>query len=207
MRKLLKKVLIYFLMLGLIISCSGMDVPVPENENHRENEIQTETVLPTPTNEILVEPTPPLDFSEWYIKIGEMQCRLELLEDSYPERFLAVCPEEVWLPISQITQVDVIMGEYCLDLKSVEDFIDVIEKHFPGVQQIEFVEMQDGQWGCQVPYSDQAGIEIVCGIGCEEIGIILNVKTIRNSSSGSGGSGSSSGNNSSWVPPTPDPNG
>ena len=135
---------------------------------------------PTPRSEIIPKPTPTLDFSDWYLQISEMQCGLELLDDANPGRFVAVCPEEVWLSINQITQVDVIVGEYCLDLKSAEYFADAIEKHFPGILQIEFVQIEGSQWGCYVPFSDTAGIGVVCGIGCEEIGIFLEGKTIRN---------------------------
>ena len=53
--------------------------------------------------------------------------------------------------------------------------------------------MEDGYWGCQVPYSDTSGIEVVCVFECgeEEIGLIIHGKTIRVYFGGNGGNGSS----------------
>lgn len=63
---------------------------------------------------------------------------------------------------------------------------EVAQENFLDALQIKFVQMEEDRWGCQMPYSDKAGSEVVCGLGCEEqeIGIILYGKTMRNYSGG-----------------------
>lgn len=192
MKRFRSYIILFILLLLLLSSCKLPVEEVDDKETQGPEMVLIEEEA-TPTKKAVVEPTPTLDISEWFVKIGEMECKLEQLDDVYPERFVAMCPKEVWLPIGQITQVDVIVGESCLDdLKSAEGFREVMQKHFPGARQVEFVQMEDRRWGCQVPFSDTAGLEVVCGIGCEEIRIILKGKTIRNySENSSGGDGNS----------------
>ena len=198
------------LILSLISTCSRAPLIEKVIENNPEPEPTETLVVSTETEEIIDEPTPTLDVSRWIVKIGEMGCVIEPLGYEQSGWYMAVCPEELWLPIGQTSTVEVIVDDVSCDLKSVEALEEITQEYFPDSLQLEFVEMEDGSWGCQIPYSDTAGIDVVCGFVCEEeeIGIIISGKTIRNYIRGDGGRDDNSGSSGKQPPPQPtwDPN-
>ena len=167
--------------MSLISACSPAPMIEEVIQNIPDPEPTETLVESTENEEIIDEPTPTLDVSGWIVKIGELECSLEKFDDEYPRWYKAVCTEDLWLPIGQITPVQIIEGEGNCDLKPAEDFEEIRQEYFPDALQLKFVEMEDGQWGCQVPFSDTAGIKVVCGFRCErdEIGVIVQGKTIR----------------------------
>lgn len=189
----------------LITACSPATVSTPTPKG-APTLTPTETIAPTLTEGIIIEPTPALDVSGWIVKVGEMKCNLEPLGEEYQNWYVAVCPEELWLPIGQTTQVEVIASEEGCDLKPAEDLEKITKEYFTDALQLEFVQMEDNQWGCQVPYSDTAGIELVCVFECGEkdIGLIIQGKTIRVYTGGNGGSSGSEGGQTVPPPRQPD---
>lgn len=188
------------IILVIISSCA----PSPEIIAAQTAAVWTQT--PEPTEEVVAEestiaeektikPTPTPDVSSWIVNVGDMKCSPQPLSEKYPDWYLVDCTEDLWLPISQTTIIEVyIDGESC-DLRSMELLEEVAQEYFLDALQLTFVQIEDGQWGCYVPYSNQAGFNVGCGFGCEgeEVGIILNGKTIRNYSGGGGESNSSGG--------------
>jgi hypothetical protein len=176
------------------------------------HELEAEGVVEDPTTtteEIVVIPTPTPDISKWIVKVGDIECGLEALGEDYPGWYKVFCTENVWLPIGQTTAIEVTASTGVCALIPTDILEEIIQEYLPDALQFEFVQMDDGRLGCHVPFSDTAGVKVVCGFECggEEIGIILNGKTIRNFSRGStGSSGNSSGSGQQPPPqPTSDP--
>ena len=182
------------LILCLISACSP--APVVEIENNPEPDPTATPIEPTETEEIIDTPTPVIDVSGWIVTVGSIECSLESFGDELPGWYMADCPEQLWFPIRQTTPIEInLLDSETCTVSPIDDFETAIQGLSKGATAVEFIQLEDGQWGCYVPYSDTAGIEVTCGFGCEgeEVGIILNGKTIRNYSGGGGESNSSGG--------------
>jgi len=203
-----------FLILSLISACSPAPMIEKEVENTPEPEPTTTPVVPTEIEEIIDGPIPVIDVSEWIVTIGAQECSLVSLGDEYPGWYMADCPEQLWFPIGQTSPIEINLldSETCA-ISSIDDFKIAIQDISIDAMPVEFVQMDEGGWGCQIPYSDTAGIEVVCGleVDCEGIGEELRVlifgKTIRVYSGGNGSSknGGSVGNGGGQTAPPPPP--
>jgi len=172
---------------GLYISACS---PAPMNEkeivNNPESEPTATPIEPNESEEIIDEPTRVIDVSEWIVTVGGLECTLEPYGNEFPGWYMADCPEQLWFPIGQTTtiELDLLDSETCI-ISPVVAFEIKIQDLSIDAMVVEFVQMDEGGWGCRIPYSDTAGIEVVCGleVDCEGIGEELRAlifgKTIR----------------------------
>ena len=195
---------------GVFMSaCSPPPMIEKEIEHSPEPQPTATLVVPTEIEEIIDEPTPMIDVSVWIVTVGGLECMLEAYGVDYPGWYTLACPEQLWLPIGQITQMELnIEDDESCTLRSIEDFemlaLDLSLEAAP----VEFVPIEDGGWGCQIPYSDTAGIKVVCGFECEGDGIsvIIFGKTKRVYTGEGSGSEDNDGSEGNQSPPAPPDN-
>jgi hypothetical protein len=201
---------------GLFISaCSPAPSVEKEIENTPEPEPTTTLVVPTEIEEIIDEPIPVSDVSGWVVTIGCLECTLELFGGDYPGWYMADCPEQLWFPIEQtaVIELNLLDSETCI-ISPIDDFEIAIQDLSIDAMIVKFIQIEDGGWGCLIPYSDTAGIEVVCGFEVEcgvnndEIKVIIFGKTIRVYLKEENGGGSGAGQSDPpWDDSNPKPSG
>ena len=172
---------------GLFISaCSPASSIEKEIENNPEPQPTAALVVPSETEEIKDEPIPAIDVSKWSVKVAGLECKLESYGDKYLGWYMADCTEQLWFPIGQTTPIEInLLDHETCTIKPIDDFKIAIQDKSLHADPVEFVQIEDAQWGCQIPYSDTADMEVVCGLGvdCEGIGeeirVLIFGKTIR----------------------------
>ena len=172
---------------GVFISaCSSAPSVEKEIENTPKPEPTTMLVVPTENEKIIDELIPVIDVSEWKVTVGSLECTLEQYENDYPGLYMVDCREQIWFPIGQTTPIEInLLDSEACTISPIDDFEKAIQGMSIDTIPVDFIQTEDGQWGCQVPFSDTAGIEVVCGLGvdCEGIGeesrVIIFGKTKR----------------------------
>jgi hypothetical protein len=201
----IKRILLISSIATLIFSsCSTNTVPINLKEESFDQIAAAVTQLPALTPIPTMTPIQAIDVSGWVVTVGSLKCALEPSGDEYPGWYMADCPEQLWFPIGQTTTLEInsLDSETCA-ISPIDNFEIAIRDITIDALPVEFTQIEDAQWGCQISYSDTAGIEVVCGleVDCEEFDnekkVIIFGRTIRVNSGGDSGGGNENGNGGS----------
>ena len=178
-----KHILLLSFTVVLIISNCSTNTEPTNSPAEKSDQVNAKVILsPTFTSVPTMTPTPPLDVSEWIVNVGGQKCTLEPFGDEFPGWYMVDCPEELWFPMGQTTTIEInLLDRETCTISPINDFETAIQNLSIGAMPVEFDQMNEGGCGCQVPYSDTAGLEVVCGFECggEGIRVIFIGKTIR----------------------------
>ncbi len=169
-----KKLIALFIML-FISSCQHAEEIMP-TATQTSVYIKLETI-PNPTSTLTPKPIASIEELDYKLKVGDIVCDLVQAEESYPEVYVADCPELIYFQINNEVSIELVTkddGLYNLDeLSGLET---IAQELFPGYLTGNYVDKeQDNLVGCYIPYKETAGNKIVCGFYFEYAGADISV--------------------------------